>query len=105
MGNSNAKADDKVNNKLSQFVDPVVGVQNGQPANIGWNRTFARLRTAAKYVLIGSIALTVAISLFTPYKFFPKQPNFNDLQTHRLIQEVKDYQSPLLRHDAGPQFI
>lgn len=105
MGNQNSKADDKVNSKLANSVDPVIGVQNGQPANIGWNRTFARLRTAALYVLVGSIGLTIAISYFTPYKFFPKQPNLKDLQARKILREIREYKSPLRRHEAGPQFI
>lgn len=105
MGNTNSKVDEKVNNKLSQTVDPVIGVSGGQPANTGWNRTFRRLRTAATYILVGAIILTIVISVFTPYKFFPKEPNITDLQTKRLLREIREYKSPLRKHDAGPQFI
>jgi hypothetical protein len=105
MGNTDSKIDAKIETKLAENVDPVVGVQNGQPANVGWNRTFKRLRTAALYILVGAVALSIFISVFTPYKYFPKQPNVRDLQAQKLLREVKEYRSPLRRHDAGPQFI
>lgn len=109
MGNTNSKADNKVDSKLASTVDPVVGVQNGQPVNTGWNRTFARLRTAALYVLIGSIAITVIISLVTPFKFFPNEPKLKSLQTNKLLDEIRQYRSPIrnspFRHSAKPQFI
>jgi hypothetical protein len=62
------------------------------------------LRRAAITALLLAVVASVAMSVLTPFKLFPKAPSLVDVQRARLVHAIKHYQSPIqaaVRHGVG----
>ena len=57
----------------------------------GWAVSAKKYRPIAIIVLLAAIALTVLISVFSPYKYFPKSPSTEQIQLYTLRQSINDF--------------
>lgn len=83
---------------------PVADAQSAAEVAVnGWEKSSKQLRTLALLIVVGALALSVLISVFTPLKLFPKQPSIADTNRALLAKALTRYSSGAAAAAASPR--
>ena len=76
---------------LTDILDPIAD---------GWVATTRKYQKYAYIIFLVAIAITIFMSVFSPYKFFPKRPDLLHLRTDMIDKAIHNYKPP----QNPPQF-
>lgn len=71
------------------------------PIVTGWRKTTKKYQGYAYILFLACLGLTVFLSVFSPYKFFPTRPDLLHLRTDIIDKAIHNYK-PIVHHVITP---